>query len=1003
MVHTKEPVERAGIKRKGGLVMKTRLLVTGLFAVLMSVFSCTREKVDPDADMMVFYADATTTRTELQSDGAVFWSPKDEIAVYHNDYHGRFASTNTKAAASVEFRGILPSFVRDENQYFYAFYPCTEITVKEPVFGISLPAEQTAVEDTFADDLFISASRSKDNRLYFHNVCGGVKFSVAEDGIKKVVFKANGEEPLAGKLYFEFDSKGIPIVSRVGEGTSTVTLTVPDNGTFQKGKWYFLVLAPGTLSQGYTMEFYADKLVGKVSSSKSVQVKRSVWGVLSGLEPKDFVEIEAVDLGLSVKWANLNLGAKAVNDYGNYYSWGETEPNKSSFTWDNYKWGKPYNFTKYAQSQGKTVLDPEDDAAYQALKGKWRMATIEEFGELRNKCKWEETMIDGVVCYKVSGNGNYIIIPAYPGYYDGGITERGVNGYYWSSTILTSDWKWAQNLWFKDGISLQQGQRFFGEVIRAVYDDASRPVAHVSLVPEVDLKVGTSVTLSAVFDPETASNKRVSWASNKKNVAVVSPSGVVTAVSEGEADITVITEDGGKTATCHVTVLPVLSDCALPGIVDLGLTVKWATFNLGASAAEEPGHFYAWGETEVKDTYNLRTYKWQNADSYRYSFTKYNWESYYGRVDKRSFLDSDDDPVQKSLGGTWRMPSGEEIKELVTKCSKEVLKEGDVIMYKLTGPTGQSIYLPVTGFREDNSWRWRDEGWYWSSTLSSEMSTLGSGLTFDKYDFGITDMTRYMGLAIRPVRGSVKSVSLNKTDLDLSTGETVNLIASIDPVDATDKTIVWTSSNDAAAMVTASGELLAVGVGSAEITAKTKDGGKTATCNVTVKATSAIPTPAAIDLGLSVKWASFDVGASSPAVIGLYYAWGETEPKEEYTYASYNWDKYSSKDGKTMLEPEDDAASVHFGGKWRMPTREEIQELDEKCKWESVILNDTFVYKGTGPNGNFIFLKGSEYWAKDCRSRGDSEAGTLYLYGNSAVSLANRARYKGLLIRAVSD
>ena len=281
--------------------MKTRLLVTGLFAVLMSVFSCTREKVDPDADMMVFYANSTTTRTELQSDGAVFWSPKDEIAVYHNDYHGRFASTNTKAAASVEFRGILPSFVRDENQYFYAFYPCTEITVQEPVFGISLPAEQTAVEDTFADDLFISASRSKDNRLYFHNVCGGVKFSVAEDGIKKVVFKANGEEPLAGKLYFEFDSKGIPIVSRVGEGTSAVTLTVPDNGTFQKGKWYFLVLAPGTLSQGYTMEFYSDDLIGKVASNSPIQVKRSIWGVLRGLEPKDseqegFIETSASQL-----------------------------------------------------------------------------------------------------------------------------------------------------------------------------------------------------------------------------------------------------------------------------------------------------------------------------------------------------------------------------------------------------------------------------------------------------------------------------------------------------------------------------------------------------------------------------------------------------------------------------------------------------------------------------------------------------------------------------------
>lgn len=101
------------------------------------------------------------------------------------------------------------------------------------------------------------------------------------------------------------------------------------------------------------------------------------------------------------------------------------------------------------------------------------MATIAEFRKLVNNCKWEKVQLDGVTCYKVSGNGNHIYFPAYPGYYDGGITERGVNGYYWSSDNMTtsSGWYRAQNLWFKGGISLDTGERFYGEVIRPVFGD----------------------------------------------------------------------------------------------------------------------------------------------------------------------------------------------------------------------------------------------------------------------------------------------------------------------------------------------------------------------------------------------------------------------------------------------------------------------------------------------------------------------------------------------------
>ena len=104
---------------------------------------------------------------------------------------------------------------------------------------------------------------------------------------------------------------------------------------------------------------------------------------------KEKVDSQAVDLGLSVKWSSLNLGAVSPEDYGAYFAWGETET-KSDYSWLTYKWGtSPTTLKKYntKRSKGtvdnKTVLDPEDDVVHVKLGGKWRMPTDAEWKELR--------------------------------------------------------------------------------------------------------------------------------------------------------------------------------------------------------------------------------------------------------------------------------------------------------------------------------------------------------------------------------------------------------------------------------------------------------------------------------------------------------------------------------------------------------------------------------------------------------------------------------------------
>ena len=116
----------------------------------------------------------------------------------------------------------------------------------------------------------------------------------------------------------------------------------------------------------------------------------------------------------------------------------------------------------------------------------------------------------------------------------------------------------------------------------------------------------------------------------------------------------------------------------------------------------------------------------------------------------------------------------------------------------------------------------------------------------------------------------------------------------------------------------------------------------------------------AVDLGLSVKWATCNVGAESPEEYGDYFAWGETEPKE--TYTADNSKTYGKTIGDIAGYPEYDAATANWGGSWRMPTRAECEELVHNCTWEWTSLNGVFGFKVTSNvNGNSIFLPTSGY------------------------------------------
>lgn len=178
---------------------------------------------------------------------------------------------------------------------------------------------------------------------------------------------------------------------------------------------------------------------------------------------------EYVDLGLSVKWATKNLGASKPSDYGHYYAWGETMV-KAEYSWDTYKWETESKFTKYNGSDGKTVLDPEDDAATVKLGSPWRMPTADEINELIGGCTWKWTKKNGVSGYEVKGtNGNAIFLPAAGGREDSRPIDAGKCGYYWSSSLNTVGSNAAHYLDFGSGV-FKRGNlpRYYGLSVRPV-------------------------------------------------------------------------------------------------------------------------------------------------------------------------------------------------------------------------------------------------------------------------------------------------------------------------------------------------------------------------------------------------------------------------------------------------------------------------------------------------------------------------------------------------------
>ena len=193
--------------------------------------------------------------------------------------------------------------------------------------------------------------------------------------------------------------------------------------------------------------------------------------------------------------------------------------------------------------------------------------------------------------------------------------------------------------------------------------------------------------------------------------------------------------------------------------VDLGLPsgTLWATRNVGASAPEDYGDYFAWGETAPKDYYDSNTYKWCNGTEN--TMTKYCTDSSYGYngfTDGKTELDPEDDAARVNWGSSWRMPSVDQIQELCDNCTWQWTQRNGVNGHLVTGPNGNTLFLPAAGFRLGESlYSAGSGGYYWSRTLLSDYPGYAYYLYFNSGDWGYGNgRSRVYGHPVRAVRVS---------------------------------------------------------------------------------------------------------------------------------------------------------------------------------------------------------------------------------------------------------
>ena len=934
-----------------------------LFGTLLFVCSCTSEmdqmfngaRDGVQRNRTKFYASTESrvtsspaTKVYADENMKVLWNADDRISIFNKStYNYQYAFTGEDGDTAGDFEDVTPSgsHTGTKVDYITAVYPYSKNNEMDNEGGLTmeLPAEQAYKAHSFGIGANSMIAVTEGDFLAFKNIGGYLSLRLYGDqvAVSKITIQGNNGEKIAGKAGISMPLNGVPTATMDASATDAISVVcnpaVTLGTTAEEYTEFWFVIPPVTFENGFTITV-TDAQGGSFtkSTTRSFTVSRNKLDWMNPIKVEPSYVKSYVDLGLpsGLKWATCNVGANRPEEYGDFFAWGETEP-KQKYSGSTYKWcnGALNALTKYNNNDSYGTIDNKMQLD---LSDDAARANWGGNWRMPTDAEWTELRTECTWTWTTQNGKN-------------GRLVTGPNG---NSIFLPATG--YQNVDYLDYAGL-----------RGYYRSSS---------------LNTDNSLFAYY--------------------VYFSSGGV--------------DRSDDYRVYGLSVRPVYDENPTQKSVDLGLPsgLKWATCNVGADAPEEYGDYFAWGETEPKSEYTWVKYKFRvSGDSWdNVAFGKYNTESGRGTVDNKTVLELSDDAARANWGGSWRMPTYAEWEELRTKCTWSWTTQNGKNGSLVTGPNGNSIFLPAAGYRDDTGFMNPGSslinpgsfGNYWSSSLNTDAGGYPSsayGAWFSSVDVpGTGGSSRCYGKSVRPVYAdpvSVSGVSLDRTEVTLYTGNSTQLEATVLPANASEKGVTWSSNNPSVASVSTDGLVSANQAGNAVITVTTIDGGFKATCQVTVKSVSQYE---AVDLGLpsGLKWATCNVGANSPEEYGDYFAWGETEPKENYDWSTYKWcngsyntltkyntsSNYGTVDNKMVLDFEDDAARANWGANWRIPTDANWTELITECTWAWTSQNGKYGSLVTGPNGKSIFLPatGSRGGTSlhDAGTYGDYRSSSLY-------------------------
>lgn len=987
--------------------MKTRYILFAVASLMLAACSKTTEQPGPEETQITFRAyqeGAKETKTTVQDGGTqVYWEHSDEIKVFYNGTGSRFISQNTEDAAVADFSGTLNIVIganegASSSTKLFALYPYRSDAVSDgSSVTTTLPCKQTGRAGSFAKNTHISLAATNANSvdLGFYNVTGGVRFSLTQEGIKSVTFEGNNGETLAGKIKMAF-SDGVPAIQEVTEGEIVLTLNAPDGGTFETGKWYYIEALPYTLSNGFKMVFSKNNETATISSTNSVTINRGRYSSIAN-----------VDTGLIFK------GEGGDEPGGG----GETDPSSVIQFVD--------PIAKYAcvekfDTNGDGEVSYAEAAAATNLVGLFKdWNTVTSFDEI--KYFTGVTSTDGV--FDGLTKLESITIPDF-------ITKLGVfkGCISLKSAVLPSGLTSLPDNCF-DGCSALTSVLLpskLGSIPHYCFQNCSAlqslniPASITSIgkfafygctaILTVELPSGLTSLKQNCFDGCTSLS------------SISLPSNLVSIPDYCFQNCSALHSVSVPATVTGISAYA-FSGCTDLKSVELPLGLKTIDYSAFQSCASINSLFFPpsltiIGMNAFSDCTSLTTVTIGDGVSIReYAFSNCKSLSSITMGDSVSISFG-------AFGGC-------------TSLSSFSMGNGGSLASAFGGCTSLTTVTLGDGVRVDEG---AFEGYSSLMTvvLPSDMLYIPSRLFYNCSKLKtITWPAALQSIGERAFYGCF----ISKNDSDGSMIELPSSVTSIGSQAFCGVSHLIMPSTSAISIVPdsfSSGYTrLYVPAGMVEMYKVRTNWSiyKSQIFSISdypAELSSSVAEP--VNLGLSVKWASWNVGASAPEDYGQYFSWGEVEGKWNWDWFTYKWCKdengiftkyinnssYGTVDNKTVLDSEDDAAHVNWGGNWRMPTDAEWTELRENCTWTWTTQN--------GVNGQLVTSNKEGYTDKSiflpaagslritrldyAGSYGFYTSSSLYTnpcfawfvrFNSDLVSRSGASRYDGLSVRPVTQ